>query len=207
MSGKRPDRRQRPVGGSDSPGLIDRFVPEPDVRTRHDVEVRAPADLVFEVAEAFDLFSVRTIRAIFGLRAHLLGASPPDRSDLDGLVLRLKQMGWQELARREDRELVMGAAVQPWLPEPEFEPIPPGRFVDYAEPERVKIAWTLEAIPLGPTRTRFGTETRVLATDPAGREAFRRYWRFARFGIVAIRWFLLPAVRKEAETLAAARRS
>jgi hypothetical protein len=38
-----------------------------------------------------------------------------------------------------------------------------------------------------------------VATDAPARARFRRYWRWARFGIVAIRLLLLPAVRREAE--------
>jgi hypothetical protein len=38
-----------------------------------------------------------------------------------------------------------------------------------------------------------------VATDAPSRRRFMRYWRWARFGIVAIRLFMLPAVRREAE--------
>jgi hypothetical protein len=37
-----------------------------------------------------------------------------------------------------------------------------------------------------------------VATDEPARTRFRRYWRWARFGIVAIRLLLLPAVRDAA---------
>jgi hypothetical protein len=63
----------------------------------------------------------------------------------------------------------------------------------------VTIAWTLEAEPLGPALTRFASETRVRATDEAARTRFRRYWRRFGIGILAIRWLLNPAVRREAE--------
>jgi hypothetical protein len=33
----------------------------------------------------------------------------------------------------------------------------------------------------------------------ASRRRFLAYWRWARFGIIAIRWVLLPAIRREAE--------
>jgi hypothetical protein len=178
---------------------IERFAPEALVRERHEVEVRAPADVVFEVAEGFDLLSLRLVHFIFWLRAKLLGAPPPARGDLKGLVAATRGMGWQELHRRPGRELVMGAAVQPWLPEPVFKPIPPDLFLAYAEPDHVKIVWTLEAEDLSPDRTRFRTETRVQPTDESARTHFRRYWRFAGYGIVLIRYLLLPAVRREAE--------
>ena len=75
----------------------------------------------------------------------------------------------------------------------------PQEFAAYAEPDQVKIAWTLEAEELAPGITRFAQETRAVATDAEARAKFRRYWRWARFGIVAIRLLLLPAVRREAE--------
>jgi hypothetical protein len=108
-------------------------------------------------------------------------------------------LGWGVLAHRQDREIVMGAAVQPWEADVKFRAIPAEQFVEFAEPDLVKIAWTLEAEPLGQALSRFASETRAVATDEAARARFLRYWRWARFGIVAIRWLMLPAVRREAE--------
>jgi hypothetical protein len=70
----------------------------------------------------------------------------------------------------------------------------------------VKIAWSLEAIETAPNVTRFAQETRAVATDAVARAKFLRYWRWARFGIVAIRLLMLPAVRREAERRWAAER-
>ena len=52
---------------------------------------------------------------------------------------------------------------------------------------------------MAPDVTRFAQETRAVATDEQARRMFRRYWRWARFGIVAIRRLILPAVRRAAE--------
>jgi hypothetical protein len=38
-----------------------------------------------------------------------------------------------------------------------------------------------------------------VATDAQALRKFRRYWRWARFGIIAIRVLMLPAVRRAAE--------
>jgi hypothetical protein len=76
-----------------------------------------------------------------------------------------------------------------------FRPVARSGFAAYAEPEQVKIAWSLDCRPLGPARTRLVSETRAVATDAVARAKFRRYWRWARFGIVAIRLLLLPAVQ------------
>ena len=67
-----------------------------------------------------------------------------------------------------------------------FVPVPPERFLAFAEPGQVKIVWTLEAEPdpLRPGGSLFRTETRVEATDEEARRRFRRYWRVFSPGIV-----------------------
>ena len=183
--------------------LIDRFMPHADISQRHEILIRAQADVVFEVAQNFKLRSIPLIRAIFWARAKLLGgAAPSDDLFAQGLVAETTALGWGVLAQRPGRELVMGGATQPWKADVTFTTISPDRFIAFAEPDRVKIVWTLEAEPLGPGLTRFRHETRVLATDDAARQKFRRYWRFFGIGIVMIRWLLLPALRRTAEQLA-----
>lgn len=180
--------------------LIERFLARPDIKERHEILIRAPADVVFDLAERFDLQSIPLVRAIFWMRARLLrGAHPARDLFAKGLVAETLALGWGELARRPRRELVMGAATQPWKADVTFTPIPPAAFAAYRDPDRVKIVWTLEAEPLGPSLTRFRTETRVLATDDGARQKFRRYWRVFGVGIVLIRWLLLPALRRTAE--------
>lgn len=83
-----------------------------------------------------------------------------------------------------------------------FRPIPAEEFAAFQEPGLVKIAWTLEVEPLGPSRCRLTSETRVVATDAEARARFSHYWRWARFGIVLIRRLMLPAIRRQAEALA-----
>jgi len=178
-------------------GTIDRFIPVPDVGERHDTLIRTPAPFAFDVAEHFPLQSVPVVRAIFWLRAKLLGARHvPLRK---GLVEEMLGIGWGKLAWTPGRELVMGAVTEPWVPEVRFQALPPGDFASFREPGLVKIVWTLEAEPLGSELTRFATETRVLATDDAARRKFRAYWRKFGIGIVLIRWLGVPAIRREAE--------
>ncbi len=186
------------VTGITQRASIDRFIPRPDVRTRHAMIVHAPADIVFDVAERFDLQSIPIVRGIFQLRAKLMrGSGPP--LEHQALVSQMTAIGWRVLARTPGRELVAGAVTQPWLADVQFRSVPAERFADFAEPNLVKIVWTLEAEPLGPALTRFGTETRAIATDDAARRKFRAYWRWASLGILPIRWLALPAMRREAE--------
>jgi hypothetical protein len=179
--------------------LLDPFLPEPDVCEQHATLVRAPADLVLDVARGLDMQSIPAVHSIFWLRSTLMGAKDTASGKGVGLVALTRGLGWGVLLDQPGRAYVSGAACQPWKADVVFTPIPPEAFAAYAEPDRVKIVWSLETEALEPELTRLSTETRVAATDEQARAEFLRYWRFARFGIVAIRRLLLPAVRREAE--------
>ncbi|MFN7953469.1 MAG: hypothetical protein U0610_17215 [bacterium] len=177
---------------------LEPFVPVFDARERFQVAVDAPAALVYETATTFDMQSVGLVRAIFRLREIALGARGGGARVPRGWLEEAAALGWGTLAEVPGRLFVAGAHCQPWLPDVCFVPIAPAAFRGYSEPGQVKIAWTLEVVPLAASRSLLATETRVVATDPAARERFLRYWRWARFGIVPIRWLLLPAIAREA---------
>lgn len=189
-----------PTTATEAPSsrLIERFIPHPEHGGRHETLVRAPADLVFELAWNADMQAHPLARAIFWLREKLLRATPAPRA-ARGLIAETTSLGWGMLALRPGWELVMGAATRPWEANVIFTAVPPEQFTTYSEPGMVKIVWTLEAEPLGPALTRFRTETRVQPTDEEARRKFRRYWRFFGIGIVLIRLLLLPRLRREAE--------
>ena len=105
----------------------------------------------------------------------------------------------QQRRRQPERFVACGARCQPRGAEEVFTANEPPAFASWAEPDQVKIAWTLEAEEVAPAMTRFAHETRAVATDAGSRAKFLRYWRWARFGIVAIRLLMLPAVRRAAE--------
>ncbi len=184
---------------SPGPSPLDPFIPDPDVAECVATSIQAPAALVFEVARGMDLRSLPLVRGIFWLRERLLGATPQPPRLPQGMLQELLGLGWGLLIDQPPRLVAGGAVCQPWQADVVFQPVAPSRFAAYAEPDRVKIAWTLECRPLGPVWTRFVTETRAVATDAKARAKFRRYWRWARFGIVGIRLLLLPAVRRQAE--------
>ena len=181
------------------PPILDQFIPNPDVRERFETLARAPAPLVMEVARNFDMQSLPLIRLIIRARERILGTSGASPRIPRGIVEETQSQGWGLLVEEPGRLLACGATCQPWLGNVTFTAIPPGDFAAFDEPQQVKIAWTLEVEPLGPHLTRFSNETRAVATDAVARARFRRYWRWSRFGIVAIRLLLLPAVRREAE--------
>lgn len=178
---------------------LDRFVPRPDVRERFETTIRAPANLVMEVAVAFDMQSLPLVKAIFWLRAKVTGATSVPPRKPQGLLAETRSLGWGLLAENPGRLVVCGATCQPWKADVTFTPLEPEQFAGHSGTDCVKIAWTLEAQPIDPTTTRFAQETRVVATDRQALAKFRRYWRWARFGIVTIRLLMLPAIRRTAE--------
>ena len=178
--------------------LIDRFLACGDVDTCHEVVVRAPAAVVMDVARTFDMQSIPAVRGIFWLRSFVLHSHERPRP-VTGLLAETLEMGWGLLAERPGRELVIGAVAQPWLANVRFRAVPPAEFAAFAEPDQVKIVWTIEVVPLRPRETLLRTRTRALATDPAAHRKFLDYWRKFGSGSVMIRWLLLPAVRRAAE--------
>jgi hypothetical protein len=185
-------------GAQPDASLLARFIPEPNVRERFETTILAPAEVVMDVAGNFDMQSLLPVKAIFRLREKLTGAAPVARQP-QGILAETRALGWGVLDEQPGRYVICGARCQPWLPDVTFTPIAADRFVAYADSDQVKIAWTLEAQPLDQNTTRFAQETRAVATDAQALRKFRRYWRWARFGIIAIRLLMLPAVRRAAE--------
>ena len=179
--------------------LLEAFIPSAAMRHRHQIVIHAPAAFVYDTAWSMDLRTVPLVRAIFRLRAMILGAQATGTDWSRGFVKELLAMGWGILAEEKGRWLVAGTVCQPWLADVVMTPLPPGRFAAYGEPGGVKIAWTLEAAPLDESSCQFSTETRAVGTDDAAQAKFRRYyWRFG-IGMLLIRLLLLRALRREAE--------
>ena len=139
--------------------LIEEFIPRAEIAERHETVVAAPADIVFQVASEMDLRSIPLVGAIFRLRERILGGTPAPANRPKGIVAETLALGWGRLAERPERELVMGAVTQPWMADVVFRAVAPDLFAAFAEPDFVKIAWTLEAEPIDATHSRFRTQT------------------------------------------------
>lgn len=186
---------------------LDSYLPHPLVRERFERTVQAPAPLVMRTAYDYDMQSIGLIRGIIRTRKLFLRGTPDakPREPL-GLVAEMRALGWGTLHEEPGRLLLCGAVCQPWFGDVTFTGLPPDQFAGYAEPDQVKIVWSLEALPKADNVTLFAHEVRALPTDDEARRKFLRYWRWARFGIVAIRLLLLPAIRRQAEQDWSARR-
>lgn len=177
---------------------LDEFIPISDVCERFQRRIDAPPELVMRTAYDFDMQSIWLIRTIINVRKFVLGGTAEERRSI-GMVEETRELGWGTLVEVPGQMLVCGAVCQPWVGDVVFTPIPREVFAEFDSPDQVKIVWSLEAVETGPNVTRLGHEVRAVATDEGARLKFMRYWRWARFGIVAIRLLLLPAIRREAE--------
>jgi len=187
--------------------LLDRFMPHYDIAERHHTRVGAPADVTFAAACDVDLTQSPVARAIFKAREVILGSKPDVAMRPRGVLEFTKSIGWGVLAQVPDREVVMGAVTQPWKGDVVFRALTPEAFAEFAEPDYVKIAWTIRADPTGASDSVFRSETRAVATDATARRKFRRYWALLSPGIIIIRWTMLQPIKAEAERRAAAARS
>jgi hypothetical protein len=191
---------ERGLAAMRRPGLSPaaRFVPAPDARDEHCIDVAAPAAVVFDTATHLDLLSEAVPAALVRARAALVGDRPVVRRPA-GLVAETLGLGWGVLHCEPGRTLVMGAVARPWARDVTFTAVEPESFASHAAPDLVKIVWTLEVEARGLERSRFRTETRVAATDAAARRHFRWYWLLFGSGIRLIRWSVLRAVRRDAQ--------
>ena len=180
-------------------GLLDRFIPSPEILERHHIDVAAPAEVVMEAARRLTLLESPVVRAIFKMRELALGGEPDSREHPGGLLEQARSIGWVVLAERLDREIVLGAVTMPWVANPVFRSIPAGEFEAFREPGYVKIVWSLRADPVDSGHTVFHTETRASTTDVDAQRRFRRYWSFVAPGVELIRVAMLKAIRKDAE--------
>ena len=179
--------------------LLDQFMPVYDVVERHHIDVAAPADITYAAACEQDLMAGPLVRGIFRAREVLLGSEPDTATHPRGLLAMTKSIGWGVLTEVPGREIVMGAVTQPWKANVVFRALPPDQFLAFADPDYVKIVWTLRADPMGAKASIFRTETRVVATNAAARAKFRRYWSFLSPGIILIRWASLKPLKAAAE--------
>jgi hypothetical protein len=184
---------------TDSASPLDRFMPAYDVWERHETAVAAPAAVTMAAARDMDIYRSTLVRLIFAIRTlpgRLRGAPPRAPASL---LCETLALGWRVLADEPDRSVVVGAVTRPWQANVTFRGLSPDAFVAFDEPGYAKIAWTLEAIPLSPSTSRFRTETRVSTTDARARRLFRRYWTVFSPGILLIRRVSLRLVKAEAE--------
>jgi hypothetical protein len=185
--------------------LIAHYLPEYDVRDYHETQVRAPAETAYAVLRDLDLQRSWLVQVLFTLRSLpgrlLRRPSPPPPSGT--FLAQALAIGWVILEETPGRELVAGAVTQPWQAVVRFQGLLPAEFRRFSTPGFTKIVWAFAAQAVTPDVSVLSIETRVLATDPAARRKFRRYWLVVSPGVRLIRLVALAHARREIERLRA----
>jgi len=184
-----------------STGLMTKYLPAFDVVDHRETLVRADPERAYAAIRSLDINRSRIVRMLFAIRAlpaRLRGQPVPplaSRSLLDQTL----EIGWKVLEEIPGRQIVVGAVTRPWEAVVRFRGLPAAEFLRFAEPGFTKIGWSLGARPAAPGLCLLSTETRVLATDPASRKRFRRYWLAVGLGIRLIRIEALRLVKRDLE--------
>ena len=181
--------------------LLEQFMPRFDARSRHAIEVRAPARAVFTAVEAVTVKEVRFLRELEFIRA-LPGLATTRRLDVptvDAPLLLSFTRGVVLLGARPPDEVLAGAIGCFWRLAGN-EPVVFGsseEFLTFTEPGLAKAVVGFRLDPRG-AEILLTTETRFVATDDATRMLMSRYWRIIRPGSNLIRTEWLRAIRRRA---------
>ena len=138
---------------------LDAFLPDYDVRERHERFVAAEPETAVAAALGIPIAPDGLVRALFRLRGVPRGGS------VHGT---LRAVGFAPLVD-EPACVVLGGAGRPWSPRSR-----PGPF-ERAGAGHVRVAVSIEARAVEGGAL-LATETRVAAVDASARRAFRRYW-------------------------------
>jgi hypothetical protein len=140
---------------------LDEFLPEYDVRERHERRVPGTPELAVAAALGIPVAPDALVRRLLRFRGLSSGGS------IQGA---LRGLGLKPLVD-EAACLVLGAAGRPWSPRT-------NRLTafDKAGPGQVRMVIDVTARPAGEGHALLATETRVAAMDARARRSFRAYW-------------------------------
>ncbi|HEY6748570.1 MAG TPA: hypothetical protein VI357_22980 [Mycobacteriales bacterium] len=158
---------------------LDQVLPRYDVAERHERLVPASAGRTFQAfcdltpAEIPLATLLVAVRSLPGLLMGRSGAPPRLR---EPMLDQFLEAGFAVLRHRPGQDIVVGVIGQMWKPRGAVvRPDSLDGFRRFDQPGFVRAATSFTVVDLG-DRSLAVTETRVAATDPAARRAFRRYW-------------------------------
>ena len=173
------------------PTLVDDFIPRPDTAERHSIVINASRDRVWQALTHLDPEDIRLAKPLVRRPPPVLplprrpaeaGTRPPSRR---WPWTRCGRSSW---GRSGSGGVWAGAEHTPAIGDADD-------FRAFDRPGYAKGTFSFRLDDAGPGRIRLVTETRVLATSPDARRAFRRYWIFIRLGSGLIRRIILSAIR------------
>ena len=173
--------------------LLDEFMADSDVSTRHTILVAASPARVFPAARAADLRYMDRQSAHGDPALPAAGWRCLGPSGAEGDWSKLHVVG-----ERPGEEVVLGIMGRFWTPTGGVIAADAARFRTPPPPGLAQGLWNFRVEP-SRDGTLLSTETRVRCGDRETRRSFLRYWRLVRPGSGLIRRSLLRQIRASAE--------
>jgi hypothetical protein len=180
--------------------LIDRSMPDFEVRVRRERLVAAPCGRVGAAIFTTDLNKAFLLRALrpqtdWSQRWH---------HDVSGLrrppfrLLDLRRFGFVVLEESPEKGIVLGVIARLWSVRPQPQRVPAEFYARYAKPGYVKIAMSFEVESVDCGTTRLICEIRFRPTDRLGRRRFWAGWPFGWLLVRFIQWEMLRLIGRQA---------
>ena len=188
---------------ANTPTLIDEFLPAYDVAERHQVEVSARIERVYDAVRSLNLGGSGVVRMLFWLRelpALFLRPSSRGAAGRLGLTLdALLNSGFVLLGERPNEELALGLVGRFWTPSGDIQRLTLKGFRDFQRRGYAKAVWTFSLSGRADGTTLLATETRVLCLDATSGKRFLPYWSFVGPFSGLIRRQILQSIKRQAE--------
>jgi hypothetical protein len=173
--------------------LIDEFLPDYQFVEKHEIDVRASAEEVYQAINSTNLADSWIIRGLLSLRG--LG-----RPRLKTLTLRdMTKEGFAILGEKPNGEILLGLAGKFWSITGCLQEINAENFREFDKKGFAKAVWNFALIEKSENEIHLTTETRVQCLDKESLASFRFYWRFIKPFSGWIRREMLQLIKKEAE--------
>lgn len=186
--------------------LIDEHMPAWDVKTRHWITVRAPADVTYAAIRSTDLARHPVVRGMLALRALPAAAASRglrwlrERSRQPITLAEFERQGFSIIAESPPHDLLIGLEGAFWRPGGDLRPVDATTWRQPVPAGVARAAWSFEVRRISAVESELSTETRVLCGDGRARRRFRIYWAFVGGGSGLIRRLMLRAIRAHAHS-------
>jgi hypothetical protein len=170
--------------------LIEKYLPEFDVRSYYETAVAAPASAVFESIWNLDMSDSWIVRLLFAIRG-----LPRQTLTLKGFM----QGGFFLLEERPNEEIVFGGAGRFWTRHADFQVLDSTGFREFESKGYAKVAGNFRVVPVNAGRAIVCTETRIQCFGRSGRRRFKFYWFVIRPFSGLVRKEMLRLIKKGSE--------
>jgi hypothetical protein len=188
--------------------VLDRLIPAPRLLEIDHVDLAALPEQAWQLVRHGDLARSPLVRALFELRAlpeRLAGTHQPNSLSIDDFHSTSEAPGFSLLLDEPPRAFAVGAIGKVWHGSIPFVHVEgASSFLDFTEPDFVKVAWSVRVLPQGERDCRVEIEVRVDATDEQAWRKFERYFRIIGPGSHFIRRVFLSGLVRELGTLESA---